>query len=276
MSLSFRELAPAVAETFDRISQLPVIKYVNETAWIFAIVETMHLLFLAILGGAVLILNLRLLGVTLTGLPARDVERATRPWLILGIGGTILTGTAMGLTTMNTLMSSTAFLVKMVALVGAILFSLAVAREARREGELVAPRGARLLALAGLAWWLASLLLFATGSGLGSGAFLVALAGFTIFAAFTRRLRRIYALGLVTILGGGFFVAERIAEARGDEPLWLVLAPLGAALGFAILIGLLERRAAGRPRIEPARLAAFASMLSWITVAAAGRWIGFT
>lgn len=277
MSLNLRELAPAVAGAFDTISRSPLIRYVNETAWIFAIVETTHLLFLAILGGAVLILNLRLLGVTLVSLPARDVERATRPWLIVGIAGTILTGTAMGLTTMSSLMSSAAFLVKMVALIGAILFSLAVAREARRDETLAAAGGkGRVLALAGLAWWLVSLVLFAVGAGLGSGAFLVALAGFALFAAFTKRWRRVYALGLLAILGGGFFAVERIAVATGEEPLWLLLAPLAAAFGLAIAIGLLERREAGTLQLEPARLAAFGSTLAWITVAAAGRWIGFT
>lgn len=276
MSLNFRELAPAVADAFDVITKSPVIKYINETAWIFAIVETTHLLFLAILGGAVLILNLRLLGVTLTSLPARDVERATRPWLITGIAGTVLTGTAMGLTTMNTLMSSAAFLVKMVALVGAILFSLAVVRAARREDHAAPEATGRVLALAGLAWWLASLVLFAIGSGLGSGAFLVALAGFALFAAFTRRWRRVYVLGLLAILGGGIFLAERVAEGWGEEPLWLVLLPLGAAFILALAIAALERREAGSLRLDPARLAAFASTLAWITVAAAGRWIGFT
>lgn len=278
MSLNLREIAPAVAAAFDAISRSPVIKTINETAWIFAVVETTHLLFLAILGGAVLILNLRLLEVTLTGLPARDVERATRPWLIAGIAGTILTGTAMGLTTMSTLMSSAAFLVKMVALVGAILFSLAVARAARRVDGADSPsdRGGRLLAFAGLAWWLASLVLFAIGAGLGSGAFLVALAGFALFAAFTRRWRRFYVLGVLVILGGGFFIAEKVAVARDSEPLWLIALPLGVALLFALTVGLAERREGSGPRFAPAQLAAFASTLAWITVAAAGRWIGFT
>lgn len=279
MNLNLREIARAVAGAFDTISTSPAIKYINETAWIFAIVETTHLLFLAVLGGAVLILNLRLLGVTLTGLPTRDVERATRPWLIGGIIGTILTGTGMGLTTMNTLMSSAAFLVKMVALVGAILFSLAVARAARRDEDATAPadRGGRLLALAGLAWWLASLVLFAIGSGLGSGAFLVALAGFVLFAAFTRRWRRVYVLGLLAVLGGGLLLAERFAVAWGEEPLWLVTLPLGAALLLALVVAVLERRErSSGPRFAPAQLAAFASTLAWITVAAAGRWIGFT
>ena len=64
--------------------------------------------------------------------------------------------------------------------------------------------------------------------------------------------------------------------AWGEEPLWLVLLPLGVALLLALVVGLLERREAGAPKFEPARLAAFASTLAWITVAAAGRWIGFT
>jgi len=274
MTIGFRELAPGAAAQVEKISQLPFVKYVNETVWIFAIVETTHLLFLAILGGAVLVLNLRLLGAALTSMPAREVERATRPWLIAGIVGTIVTGTAMGLTTLHTMMSSAAFLVKMVALVAAILFSLAVTREARR-GEADAPGGGGALAVFALAWWIGSLILFVSGQGLGSGAFLVALAGFALFAAFTRRWRRAYVVGLVAILGGGFLLVERIVG-QGEEPLWLLLLPLGGALAFATGVALLERRERGPVVRAPGRYAAFASTLAWITVAAAGRWIGFS
>ena len=89
MKMDFSDLAPGAAARIETLSQVPLIKYVNETVWIFAIVETAHLLFLTILGGAVLALNLRLLGVVLRDVPAREVERATRPWLNAGIIGTI-------------------------------------------------------------------------------------------------------------------------------------------------------------------------------------------
>ncbi|MCX8476313.1 MAG: hypothetical protein MT490_11015 [Sphingomonas sp.] len=278
MSAAIRDFAPALAAQIDKISQLPFIRYVNETVWIFAIVETAHLLFLAILGGAVLILNLRLLGATLGGLPAREVERATRPWLITGIAGTVATGFAMGLTAVNTMLGSAAFLVKMVALVAAILFSLAVVRAARRDDPATADAGAggSVLAVFATIWWLASLWLFMAGEGLRSGAFLVALAGFVLFAALTTRWRRLYLLGLAAILGGGILAVEWISGDGAQGPVWLPFAPIIGATALVAAVSALERREPGRVASSPARLTAFASTLAWITVAAAGRWIGFS
>lgn len=278
MSAAIRDFAPALAAQIEKISQLPFIRYVNETVWIFAIVETAHLLFLAILGGAVLILNLRLLGATLGGLPAREVERATRPWLITGIAGTVATGFAMGLTAVNTMLGSAAFLVKMVALVAAILFSLAVVRAARRDDPATADAGVggSVLAVFATIWWLASLWLFMAGEGLRSGAFLVALAGFVLFAALTTRWRRLYLLGLAGVLGGGILAVEWISGDGAQGPVWLPFAPIIGATALVAAVSALERREPGRVASSPARLTAFASTLAWITVAAAGRWIGFS
>lgn len=273
MSLSFRDLAPALADRLDGITRVPFIRYVNETVWIFAIVETAHLLFLAILGGAVLVLNLRLLGLALGDVPAWAVERATRPWLVAGIVGTIATGIAMGLTTANTLLSSGAFLVKMVALVAAILFSLAVAHAVQRGDSGERGRG-RALALIALLWWIAALALFVTGRGLGAGAVLVALTGFVLFAAFAGRWRRLYLAGLAVILGGGLLVVELVSGDGVTGPAWLPLLPLGGALALAATVATLARRET--VEASPARLTAFACTLAWITVAAAGRWIGFS
>jgi hypothetical protein len=279
MSLDFRDLAPGFAAWIGGLSKLPLIQYINETVWIFAIVETVHLLLLAVLGGSVLALNLRLLGVALRDVPEPVVERATRPWLLLGAGGTILTGIAMGITTVNTLLPSPAFFVKMVALVAAILFSVEVARRVRRteaaqRAEYIP--GGRTLAVLALLLWVASLTLFATTRGLGSGALLVALAGFSLFAAFAGRYRSSYLIGLALVLGGGLIVVDLLPSTLLDRAEWIGLLPIAGAFGLAAAVGLLTLRDYGWVPPSQTRLAAFASTLAWVTVAAAGRWIGFS
>ena len=278
MSATFRDLAPGAAAQLGKLAHLPLIQQINETAWIFAIIETAHLLSLAILGGAVLVLNLQVLGAAPIDLPAARVERATRPWLIAGIAGALVTGVAMSLTTVNTLLGSAAFLVKMIALVAAILFSLAVSRAVRRDDAGV-PRyeaKARLLAILATLWWFAALALFVAGEGLASGAFLVALAGFVLFAVLLTKGRRTYLRGLAIILGGGILIVEWASGDGVHGPAWLPLLPLAGALLLAIGVAALERRVPERIALSSTRLAAFASTLAWITVAAAGRWIGFS
>lgn len=276
MSVSFRETLPAVGH-IEAISQVPAIRFVNETAWIFTAVQTAHLLSLAILGGAVFALNLRLMGGALQGVPAKTVERITRPWLIAGIVGATLTGLGMGISEVKTLLPSAAFFVKMVALVAAILFSVAVSRAVSRadDGSAAVSRG---LAVAALALWAVSLILFATTANLGPGALLVALSGFGLFAVISRRHRRSYLIGVAIILGGGLIGVQLLPEGTVDETVasWVNLVPVFAALVLATVVGRLEYRSVGAPALSSTKLAAFASTLAWVTVAAAGRWIGFS
>ncbi len=213
MGTSFLDLLPAVQEPLERLSHYPAIRYLNDTVWIFAVVETVHLLSLAALGGTVLTLNLRIAGVVLGEVPLPAFERAIRPWFRAGLYGLLLTGVAMAVTTARTLLPSSAFLVKMVALVAALLWSVVVLRHARhgRTGGI-----GIVVAVAATLVWAVALALFAGTTGLGAGAVLV----------------------------GAFGVA---------------------------LVALVIARGQG-----PARALAVAATLAWVTVAVAGRWMGFS
>lgn len=277
MSFSFHHLTPGFSDAVLSLSRTPLIKQINETIWIFAAVETLHLLSLAVLGGAVFALNLRLLGVALQRVPAREVERATRPWLWGGIVGTILTGIVMAVATAGGLLASAAFFVKMVALVAAILFSLAVSRLVRQEPA--DNRGiASALAVVALALWAGSILLFASTNGIRAGALLVALASFGLFAAFTQHYRRLYIVAVGAIVGGGLLFAEFWPAARQDPAVaqTVYFATVGGALLVALIVALAEFRSRTEPAPGLHRLPAFASTLAWVSVAAAGRWIGFS
>jgi len=267
-TVNFRDLLPALQGPLDALAQVEFIKHLNQTTWLFAIVETFHILSMVALGGAVLVLNLRLLGTILKDVPATLVERATRPWLVGGTVGTILTGLYMGLATVVTLLPNGAFFVKMIALVAAVLLSLAVSRQVQ-GGADDSSRLPVLLAGAAIALWLAALALFAATSVLGAGAFLVALTGFLLFTAVLSEYRRAY-IGLLALIAA---LAVSLSLTGIASP---TLVSLGLALGGAVLIGALEARHGEAAFVTAPRLAAFSSSLAWVTVAAAGRWIGFS
>jgi hypothetical protein len=276
MRPSIREIAPDLARWIEQAGAAPLLRYINENPWINAVIGTTHILFLTVLGGAMLVLNLRVLGVVLAGVPMRDVTRMVRPVLLTGIIGTVATGILLGLATLSMLLSNPAFLVKMVALLAGIGLTLAVLHAASAEEEADRPvRGAAALAIASTAVWIAALVLFATTDGLGPGAFLVALAGLALFAAYVRRGRAYYAAALAIVLGGGLVAVEWTSSDGLVGPAWLPLVPLGGAIAIAAVWGLRQRLASDWRPPSSASLAAFASTLAWITVAAAGRWIAF-
>lgn len=65
---------------------------VNNSKWAFAAFEAGHLLALAMLGGAVLLVDLRMMGLGLKDEPLRKLARAAQPWLWMGLTGMIVTG----------------------------------------------------------------------------------------------------------------------------------------------------------------------------------------
>lgn len=65
---------------------------VNNSLWAFAVIEAGHLLALAVLGGAILVVDLRLLGFGLKEERLRYVGQTAQPWLIGGLTAAIVTG----------------------------------------------------------------------------------------------------------------------------------------------------------------------------------------
>src|SRR5215467_168908 len=99
---------------------------IKQSLWLFPAIEAVHLVALAILGGALLMLDLRLLGAGLTLKSVSSVERDARPWLIGALATMIATGTLIGVSEALKLYDRDAFWVKMAALAAAILFTFAV------------------------------------------------------------------------------------------------------------------------------------------------------
>ena len=68
---------------------------IHLSVWLFALTEAAHLLALAVVGCAVLIVDLRILGWGLTRQPVAHVAREVRPWLLGSLGGMAVTGFVM-------------------------------------------------------------------------------------------------------------------------------------------------------------------------------------
>jgi hypothetical protein len=60
--------------------QTPIGETIRNSTWLFPVIETFHLLGLGVTAGAVLIVNLRLLGVGLSRQPVAQIWAAFQPW----------------------------------------------------------------------------------------------------------------------------------------------------------------------------------------------------
>ena len=68
---------------------------IHLSVWLFALTEAAHLQALAVVGCAVLVVDLRILGWGLTRQPVAQVAREVRPWLLGSLGGMAVTGFVM-------------------------------------------------------------------------------------------------------------------------------------------------------------------------------------
>ncbi len=65
----------------------------QSAVWYSPIIQVMHLVAVAVFAGALLLVDLRLLGVGLTQQPLRQVAAEAQPWLVGGLIALAITGT---------------------------------------------------------------------------------------------------------------------------------------------------------------------------------------
>ncbi len=133
---------------------------VKTSAWAFAVTESVHLLALAAIGGAVLVVDLRLLGFGLRNQRVADVAREAFPWLVGSLLVMLATGIVLFMSEAIKCYYSTPFWVKMTSLALAIVFTFTIRRWVTlAEEERVRPAVYKLVALVSLALW------FGVGAG---------------------------------------------------------------------------------------------------------------
>ena len=127
---------------------------ISTSTWAFAVIESVHLLALAVIGGAVLIVDLRLLGVGLKNQPIAQVARDAQPWLVGSLIMMIATGILLFVSEPMKLYHSTSFAVKMTCLALVIVFTFTVrARVTMADEGRVRPLWLKLVGLVSLALW---------------------------------------------------------------------------------------------------------------------------
>ena len=127
---------------------------IRTSSWAFAVIESVHLVALAAIGGAVLVVDLRLLGFGLRDARVADLARDAFPWLVGSLIVMLITGIGLFLSEATKCYYSTPFWVKMTCLLLAITFTFTVRRKVTMADALrVRPIWYKLVAVASLALW---------------------------------------------------------------------------------------------------------------------------
>jgi hypothetical protein len=129
-------------------------EYIRNSAWLFPVIEAVHLLGFGLTLGAVLIVELRLLGRGLSQQPVSQLAANAQPWLLGGIALMFASGIPLFLSESIKAYYSFAFWTKMTSLFLVLLYTFTLRR--RITGTDIAserPVLARSLALMSLALW---------------------------------------------------------------------------------------------------------------------------
>ena len=127
---------------------------IRESLWLFPLIEAFHLVGLGLTAGAVLIVDLRLLGVGLSRQPVAQLSAAVEPWLLGSLTLMFASGIPLFLSESMKCYYSFAFWVKMTSLFLVLLFTFTVRRRVTRTGLTPGqPTLGRITALISLCLW---------------------------------------------------------------------------------------------------------------------------
>lgn len=127
---------------------------IRDSRWLFPVIESVHLLGLAVIGGSVVAVNLSLLGLGLGRRAAPQLWHDTRPWFLGSLATMVGTGALLFSSEAVKLYYHGAFWVKMGALLLSLVFTVTVQRRtALLDPDRASTLRSRAVALVSLLLW---------------------------------------------------------------------------------------------------------------------------
>ncbi|MBZ5660302.1 MAG: hypothetical protein LAO08_07820 [Acidobacteriia bacterium] len=131
---------------------------VRDSTWLFPIIETVHILGIAVLVGSTSILDLRLMGLTYREQPVSKLAWRFLPWAWVGFLIQVITGGLLFASEATKMITNLGFQIKMVLIVvaglNALVFHLIAYQSVGKwENDRVAPLSARAAGLISILLW---------------------------------------------------------------------------------------------------------------------------
>ena len=146
----------ALLPFFQWMGTLPMSQYFLSTTWSTPIVQVIHLVAIAAFVGAVLIVDMRLLGVGLTETPLRKLARSAEPWLIGAFIVLLITGLPQLTSTALKQYYSPFFWWKMEAMLLALVLTVTVRRKmTRMDDASLGPFWPKVVGITSMGLWAA-------------------------------------------------------------------------------------------------------------------------
>ncbi len=126
---------------------------INDSEWLFPVIESVHITGLAVLIGTIAIVDFRLLGLALPQRPVPQLAAELRPWTFAGIGIMLTTGPLMLSAEPERGYGNPAFAFKMLFLLLALATHFTIHRRITTQNRASGVTLGRLAACLSLALW---------------------------------------------------------------------------------------------------------------------------
>jgi hypothetical protein len=139
---------------FKGLEESPIGVFMKDRAATFALVQAVHLLSLALLGGTVLAADLRLMGVVLRDVPSNVVVNAAHKWFTISLIVLLVTGFFMLAGVATKCYHNDYYWIKMASLAIGIVFAYAIRKPLlQRDHATIKPLTLKLVAAASISVW---------------------------------------------------------------------------------------------------------------------------
>jgi hypothetical protein len=136
---------------------------IRDSKWLFPVIESVHLLALAMIAGAVLIVDLSLLGWGLRQQDPSQIAEDARPWMVGSLLVMLVSGFGLFASEATKCYENPAFWFKMASLTAAVVYTFTIRSAAvRHGGRSWGPAWRRVVAIVSVSLW--------TGVGVGGRA----------------------------------------------------------------------------------------------------------
>ena len=141
---------------FEWFGNWPVSLYIRESTWIFAYIQAIHLVAVAVFFGSVLIVDLRLLGRGMKERPIAHVAADAWPWFKWSFLALLVTGIPQMMSNSSREYYSPYFWFKMYVMVIALIFAFTLRRRVTMADEArVGPVWGKVVGFASIVMWFA-------------------------------------------------------------------------------------------------------------------------
>ena len=136
---------------FNDMGQWPISQAIGASIWVYPTIQAIHLVFLALFAGGMMITDLRLLGFGMRSKTTAEVARDARPWMVTGFLGLVATGVPQLMQNASREYFSEFFWYKMYLIAFGLIFLLTVRRKMIQAPETSA--ASKIVALISMAVW---------------------------------------------------------------------------------------------------------------------------